>query len=202
MEFELVIRVLIPVLLIVLIAFAIWAVVELALSLRRMRGTLDTVDKTVDDVTKKANPLLERATLTVDAVNLEIMRIDQILEDVEQLTDSANSAVDAVDRVANAPREIATSVAGFVRSSVKDRSRKRAVDRAMTGEERALSGADVEEDAAERPSGITIIESPMVSKASEADAQPTAAEPAETTADAPADQVTSQVAGSSEDSTE
>lgn len=149
----------IPYLLLVLLAFLVWAAIEIALSVRRVRSTLDKVDETV----KKADPLIEHATLTVDAVNLEIMRIDQILEDVEQVTDSAAGAVDAVETVASAPREIATSVADFLRGSVKSHGRRKAAEKTLDAEQRAALSGDECEPASRRAGkgGITIIKSPL-----------------------------------------
>lgn len=161
MQFSETASALLPWLLAILVAIIIWAVIELALSFRRVRKTLDGVDETV----KKADPLIDHATLTVDAVNLEIMRLDQILEDVEQVTDTASNAVDAVDTVVNAPREIATSVADFVRGSVKDRNRKRAADKKLASEKDKLGEAQPAEDMTEhdtdKSEGITIIASPI-----------------------------------------
>lgn len=181
MSFSAIASAILPWLLVILVAFLVWAVIELALSFRRVRTTLDEVDETI----KKADPLIEHATLTVDAVNLEIMRVDQILEDVESMTDTASNAVDAVDTVVNAPKEIATSVADFLRGSAKERGRKRAAERTLASEKASLgepTSAGDATDCDEKASGITIIESPIASKEDSEAAADTA-----TTEDTPKD---------------
>lgn len=109
----------------------IWFVAELAITVRKARGTIDDLKKDLDPIITNANdlldsvngivesvrpaidkvdPLVGKVNLTVDAANLEIMRVDQILEDVTQITDSLSSATTAVDKVAQAP---VSAVEGF-----------------------------------------------------------------------------------------
>ncbi len=109
----------------------IWFVVELALTLRKVRGTvtdleptLDNVDKMVTDLQptiKKVDPLMDRVTLTVDSVNLELMRVDGILENVSNITGGVSKTVDAVDSVTSAPLDIVTNMTKKVRSKFRPR---------------------------------------------------------------------------------
>ncbi|TJW12286.1 DUF948 domain-containing protein [Parvibacter caecicola] len=113
----------------------IWFVVELAMLVRKARGTVTNVEKdllptlanvnkiseSVVPVTAKVDPLMDRVALTVDAANLEIMRVDQILEDVGQITGSVSKTMDAVDTVTSAPVELVNSVTNKMRSRFKPR---------------------------------------------------------------------------------
>lgn len=106
----------------------IWFVVELAITIRKARGTIDSLEKQVEPtltnvetittqiqpVIAKADPLVDRVTLTLDAANLELVRIDKILEDVGDITDSASSATTAVEGVVNAPKNLVTSASNAV----------------------------------------------------------------------------------------
>lgn len=114
-------------------AALVWFVIELAITIRKTRTTVDEMHKqlepTLDNVQRltaslepvvaKVDPLVDRVSLTVDAANLELMRVDQILEGVTDITDSVSSAVDAVDTVTNAPMNLLTSVTTKVRSAFK-----------------------------------------------------------------------------------
>jgi hypothetical protein len=117
----------VPVLVVILIIIAIWAVIEIALTVRKARASIEGVNETV----AKADPLIEHTTLTVDALNLELMRIDQILEDVEQVTDAATSAAETVTQISAAPMELASSIADHLRAGAKNRSRARAAQKAQ-----------------------------------------------------------------------
>lgn len=124
-----------PVIYILVGAALVWFVVELIVTVRRTRKTVDDLQKrleptlasverisaSLEPVASKVDPLVERVSLTVDAANLEIMRVDKILEDVGDVTDSASSAVDAVDTVVNAPVELVNTVANRVRGLFKTR---------------------------------------------------------------------------------
>lgn len=118
--------------LIVLLVAAIWAVVELALVLRRTRksvsdvtesvnGVLDEVrpivtklDGVVDELapaSKRIDPLLDKATTTVDLLNVDLARVEGILSDVTTVTDTGARVSEAVSGAADA---VATKVAGVV----------------------------------------------------------------------------------------
>lgn len=109
----------------------IWALVELVITLRRARKTVETVEEQtlpilndVKDMTEslkpavdKVDPLVERVSLAVDAANLEIMRLDGILENVDQMTKTASNATAAVDTVANAPLKLVNAATDKLRSA-------------------------------------------------------------------------------------
>lgn len=122
----------------------VWFIVELALTVRKGRTTIDELKKEIDPIIANANdltdsvkpavakvdPLIERVQLTVDAANLEIMRVDQILEDVTVITDTVASATNAVDKVAQMPVSAIETISNRVRDAVHP-SRASSVSRAL-----------------------------------------------------------------------
>ncbi len=124
-----------PIVYVLVGAALVWLVIELVMTARKTRKTVDELQKQVqptlasveritaslEPVAAKVDPLVERVSLTVDAANLEIMRLDQILEDVNEITDTVSSTVEAVDSVTNAPLELVSSVSTKVRNAFKPR---------------------------------------------------------------------------------
>lgn len=103
----------------------VWFVVELALTIRKARGTVDEMQaqleptlSNVQQLTEEAKPLMERVSLTVDAVNLEMLRVDDILQDVGSITDTASKTVNAVDNVTSAPLDLVNSLTKKVRDKL------------------------------------------------------------------------------------
>lgn len=109
----------------------IWFVVELALTMRKVRSTVEDLEPTLENVEKmvtelqptitKVDPLMDRVTLTVDSVNLELMRVDGILENVNKITGGVSKTVDAVDSVTSAPLDIVTNMTKKMRSKFRPR---------------------------------------------------------------------------------
>ena len=144
MEFSEIINMVLPVVYVVVGIALVWVLVEVVMTLRKARGTVDAIQKQVEPTRAnverittelepvvanvrqitdqiqpavgKVDPLVERVSLTVDAVNLEMMRVDQILEDVTHITDSVSKTLDTVDTVTSAPVELVNSVSDKVRA--------------------------------------------------------------------------------------
>ena len=93
--------------LIVLVIAGIWAVVELALTIRQARKSVselaDSVNDTIGEVrpaiakldgaidelqpaVKQIEPILEKASTTVDLINVDLVRVEGILSDVNTVT--------------------------------------------------------------------------------------------------------------------
>ena len=125
--------------LIVLVAAAVWAVVELALTLRRTRRSVadltDSVTGVVDEMrpvitkldgaadelvpaSKRIEPILEKAATSVDLLNVDLVRVEGILSDVNTVTGTGARVSDAVsgaaDAVATGVGRAAAKVAGKV----------------------------------------------------------------------------------------
>ncbi|MEE8715871.1 MAG: hypothetical protein SOI26_00805 [Coriobacteriales bacterium] len=114
----------INIVLLLLAIAAVWAVVELAVTFRRARGTILNVDSAVGDLKKSVDgvieqvqpvithvdeavtqatpaidnvaPLLTSATNAVDTLNSDLERIEEILTDASHVTGAASSATSAV----------------------------------------------------------------------------------------------------------
>lgn len=122
---------------IVLVAAVIWAVVELALTIRKARGSVDTlvdevqgtvkdvnavikkVDTTVEDVNpavKQLEPLLSKAETTIDAVTLDLLHLNDTIADINTVTGAGAKATNAVtgvvDKAANAVSGAVSRIAG------------------------------------------------------------------------------------------
>lgn len=161
-----------PVVFIIVGIALVWFVVELAITVRKARTTIDDLKSQVDPIIANANeltesakpaiakvdPLVDRVQLTVDAANLEIMRVDQILEDVTQITDTVSTATVAVDKVAQAPVTAVENLSNRIRDAFKPR-RASNVSRALGGQKEAASAeaasveaeVEVSESAPEKP---------------------------------------------------
>ena len=110
MDVNEIINLALPIVYVIVGAVLVWFVIELVMTVRKTR-------KTVDDLQKQVQPTLA----SVEAANLEIMRVDQILEDVNEITGTVSSAVEAVDTVTNAPLELVSNVSTKVRNAFKPR---------------------------------------------------------------------------------
>lgn len=125
--------------LVLLAAAGIWAVVELALTFRKTRDSVDELTKQVGDITTSANetigqvqpiiakvdgmvsdlepavkqvePLLEKATTAVDVVTVDLASVNDILVDVSSVTDTATNVTSTVSKAANSA---VSGVAGVV----------------------------------------------------------------------------------------
>ena len=109
----------IQIVLIVLVAAGIWAVVELALTIRRARTTVDTLDKTMNEVNEaigearpviakldgvvddlqpalsQVEPLLKQGSVAIEALSADLIEINGVLRDVSQVTGTVSTASDA-----------------------------------------------------------------------------------------------------------
>lgn len=135
-----IINMILPIVYIVVGCALVWFVVELALTIRKTRGTVtelkEQIDPTISEVqaivkdvqpiikdvhpvVQKVDPLMDRVTLTVDSVNLEMMRVDEILDNVTQITGGVTKAVGAVDNVTSAPLDLVNSLTNKFRTKFK-----------------------------------------------------------------------------------
>ena len=125
--------------LIVLAIAAIWALIELALTvhkarrsvkelaeeitsvtasandtIRQLQPTLVKVDEMVDDLgpaVAQLTPLVEKATTAVDVVTVDLASVNDILVDVSSVTDTASNVTSTVSKAANSA---GSGVAGVV----------------------------------------------------------------------------------------
>ena len=117
------------IILIVLAVAGIWALVELAVSLRRARTTMGSLDKTVDELNEtiaeakpviskldgaldelqpaltRVDPLLESATVAVVALSANLVEVEAVVRDVSAVTGAAATAGNAVSGITDSATE-------------------------------------------------------------------------------------------------
>lgn len=115
--------------LIVLAVASVWAVVELALTLRRARSSVDALDRTLESVNAtvaearpviakldgaiddiqpalgQVEPLLKQGSIAVEALSADLIEVNGVLRDVSSVTGSVSTASGAVTGIANAASE-------------------------------------------------------------------------------------------------
>lgn len=138
--------------LIVLIAAGVWAVIELALVLRRARGVVGGVDQTVRELNNtieearpvvakldgivdelqpaaaQIEPLLKEATVAVEALSADLVEVNGVLRDVAAVSGTASAASNAVSGIADAASEKVHKLFGLGRHAAQ-------ADRALEGTE-------------------------------------------------------------------
>ncbi|MBQ6395469.1 MAG: DUF948 domain-containing protein [Atopobiaceae bacterium] len=127
----------IPVALLVLAIAGVWAVVELALTIRSTRRVVnklgDQVNETLTEVTpiiskldgvvdsldpalKQVDPLMQKLGMTVDALTVDLMRVDEVMANVSAITGSVSrstaSAAKAGAGVANRAEDAENRLTG------------------------------------------------------------------------------------------
>lgn len=119
------------ILLLVLAAVGVWAVVELALTIRKARSTVDEVgrnanetieqvqpiisklDGVMDDLQpslRQVDPLMEKVSVSLDEVNVSLRQVNGILDDVSSVSETAAGVTGAVNQVANTAANAATGI--------------------------------------------------------------------------------------------
>lgn len=119
------------ILLIVLVVAGIWAVVELALTIRRARGAVDDVtraanetieqvqpviaklDGAMDDLQpslKQVDPIVAKASVALDEANEGLRKVNGILGDVSTVSGTAAGVTDVVNQVTNAAADAASGI--------------------------------------------------------------------------------------------
>lgn len=137
----------------VLIAVTIWAVVELALTIRKARSSVDDISKQVGDIAESANatieqvqpmltkvdgmiddldpaikqvpPLIEKANTAIDVVTVDLASVNDILVDVSEVTDTASNVTSTVSKAANSAVSGVAGVVGKFTSGGKGKERRR-----------------------------------------------------------------------------
>lgn len=157
--------------LVLLAAAGIWAVVELALTFRKTRDTVDELTKQVGDITASANetigqvqpiiqkvdgmvtdlepavkqvePLLEKATTAVDVVTVDLASVNDILVDVSSVTDTATNVTTTVSKAANSAVSGVAGVVGKFTGGGKSKRRRRKLAE-KTGHDAAEASVEIE----------------------------------------------------------
>lgn len=162
--------------LIVLVIAAIWAVAELALTLRRTRGVANSLDETVSKLNNtiaeaqpivakldgavdelqpalaQVEPLLKSTNTAVDALTANLVEVESVVRDVSSVTGAAANAGSAVSGITDTATEAVQRFLG------KKKAETPAADRVLTGTtdaDESMNEGAVSADTSEEPSVTT-----------------------------------------------
>ncbi len=135
------------ILLVLLVIAGIWAVIELALTIRRARTTVDSLDKTMGEVNDmlaetrpvvakldgaidelqpaltQVEPLLKSANVAVDALTSNLIEVEAVVRDVSAVTGAAANAGNVVSGVADSASEAVQKLLGKFKPGSPDPER-------------------------------------------------------------------------------
>ena len=161
------------ILLVLLVIAGIWAVIELALTIRRARTTVDSLDKTMGEVNDmlaetrpvvakldgaidelqpaltQVEPLLKSANVAVDALTSNLIEVEAVVRDVSTVTGAAANAGNAVSGVADSASEAVQKLLGKFKPGSHDP--ERALNEGADSSREAVSTSAPEDAPAEAP---------------------------------------------------
>lgn len=161
------------ILLVLLVIAGIWAVIELALTIRRARTTVDSLDKTMGEVNDmlaetrpvvakldgaidelqpaltQVEPLLKSANVAVDALTSNLIEVEAVVRDVSAVTGAAANAGNAVSGVANSASEAVQKLLGKFKPGSPDP--ERALNEGVDSSREAVLTSAPEDAPAEAP---------------------------------------------------
>ena len=166
--------------LLVLAVAGVWAVVELALTLRKTRTVVDSLDKTVNDLNNtiaeaqpvvakldgavdeltpalaQMEPLLKSSKTAVDALTSNLVEVEAVVRDISEVTGSMAEASNAVSSVTDSAAGAVQKLFNKVKAPAADADRKLAAAEVEQPTERVLIGEAEDEaaggaDAAQKP---------------------------------------------------
>lgn len=169
--------------LLVLAIAGVWAIVELALTLRKTRNAVDSLDKTVsvlnntiaeaqpvvakldgavDELTPalaQVEPLLKSSKTAVDALTSNLVEVEAVVRDISEVTGSMAEASNAVSSVTDSAAGAVQKLFNKVKTPAADAERKlSAAEEAEQPTERVLIGEAGDEvaegdDDGQKPAG-------------------------------------------------
>lgn len=161
------------ILLVLLVIAGIWAVIELALTIRRARTTVDSLDKTMGEVNDmlaetrpvvakldgaidelqpaltQVEPLLKSANVAVDALTSNLIEVEAVVRDVSAVTGAAANAGNAVSGVADSASEAVQKLLGKFKPGSPDP--ERALNEGVDSSREAVLTSAPEDAPAEAP---------------------------------------------------
>lgn len=154
--------------LLLLAVAGVWAIAELALTLRKTRNVVDSLDKTVNDLNNtiaeaqpvvakldgavdeltpalaQMEPLLKSSKTAVDALTSNLVEVEAVVRDISEVTGSMAEASNAVSSVTDSAAGAVQKLFNKVKSPAADTERKLAAAAAEAERptERVLIGED------------------------------------------------------------
>lgn len=156
--------------LLVLAVAGVWAVIELALTLRKTRTVVDSLDKTVSDLNNtlaeaqpvvakldgavdeltpalaQVEPLLKSSKTAVDALTSNLVEVEAVVRDISEVTGSVAEASNAVSSVTDSAAGAVQKLFNKVKAPAADADRKLSAVEAEQPTERFLIGEAEDED--------------------------------------------------------
>ena len=159
--------------LLVLAIAVVWAIVELALTLRKTRNVVDSFDKTVNDLNNtiaeaqpvvakldgavdeltpalaQMEPLLKSSKTAVDALTSNLVEVEAVVRDISEVTGSMAEASNAVSSVTDSAAGAVQKLFNKVKAPAAEAERKlsTAAEEAEQPTERVLIGKAEDESA-------------------------------------------------------
>lgn len=143
--------------LIVLVVAGIWAVVELALTIRKTRASVEDLTQQVSEISTTANqtieqvqpiitrvdsmvadlepsveqvqPMLDKITTAVDVATVDLASVNDILVDVSSVTDTATNVTSTVSKAANSAVSGVAGVVGKFTAGGKSHRRRKLAEK-------------------------------------------------------------------------
>ena len=162
----------IQIVLLLLAIAGVWAVIELALTLRKTRTVVDSLDKTVSDLNNtlaeaqpvvakldgavdeltpalaQVEPLLRSSKTAVDALTSNLVEVEAVVRDISEVTGSVAEASNAVSSVTDSAAGAVQKLFNKVKAPAADADRKLAAAEAEQPTECVLIG-EAEDEAAD-----------------------------------------------------
>ena len=134
--------------LLLLAVAGVWAIVELALTLRKTRNVVDSLDKTVNDLNNtiaeaqpvvakldgavdeltpalaQMEPLLKSSKTAVDALTSNLVEVEAVVRDISEVTGSMAEASNAVSSVTDSAAGAVQKLINKVKAPAADAERK------------------------------------------------------------------------------
>lgn len=171
--------------LLVLAIAGVWAIVELALTLRKTRNVVDSLDKTVTDLNNtiaeaqpvvakldgavdeltpalaQMEPLLKSSKTAVDALTSNLVEVEAVVRDISEVTGSMAEASNAVSSVTDSAAGAVQKLINKVKAPAADAERKlSATAEAEQPTERVLIGEAGDEAATGDDDGQKPVDKP------------------------------------------
>lgn len=155
--------------LLLLAVAGVWAIVELALTLRKTRNVVDSLDKTVNDLNNtiaeaqpvvakldgavdeltpalaQIEPLLKSSKTAVDALTSNLVEVEAVVRDISEVTGSMAEASNAVSSVTDSAAGAVQKLFNKVKAPAADTERKLAAAAAAEAE-RPTERVQIDED--------------------------------------------------------
>ncbi len=156
--------------LIVLVIAGIWAIAELALTLRKTRGVVNSLDETVSELNNtiaearpivakldgavdelqpalaQVEPLLKSTNTAVDALTANLVEVESVVRDVSSVTGAAANAGSAVSGITDTATEAVQRFLGKKKADIPPADRTLAGETEGADESEAPARVEIPED--------------------------------------------------------